>query len=151
MKRYYNSFPGATASNWIVMILGVVLAIISVLIPQENDTVLISLFGGLGSAMFLAGFIGLINVNILSKELRTITTQPFEEVSLMLKLRRSGISDICRCRTDANMKIINDLANEQSEFVIIGSSLKGLIGVGYSVDQHSSGVRNAIIDAMKME
>lgn len=146
-KGFGSLFPGSVATSFIVLTLGVILVVISLI--QEPKSTVGSLLAGLGSAMFLAGFLGLVNVKVLANEIGKITSQPFEEIAFLSKIRKSGIYDVFRSRADSLRAVIPDVEEETNEVVLVGSSLKGLIGVGYTAVGQAQRMREVLISALK--
>jgi hypothetical protein len=146
-KGFGELFPGSVATSSVMLTVGVILAVCSFL-PGIHGTVA-SLLAGLGSCMFLAGFIGLINVRVLANEVRRVTSQPFEDTVLLSQVRGSGIEGIFRDRANVLERIIPVLEEENREIVIVGSSLKGLIGVGYNAVGEDQRVRDILVNALE--
>lgn len=146
-KGIRKMFPGATATNVVLMVIGVVMAVIP-LAPGLKSSVAL-LLTGLGSAAFLAGFMGLVNVTILSEEYRRLTDQPFDQLMLLSKIQTAGIIDVFRNRLEGNSKILESLAEENSHFFVVGSSLKGLFGVAFDEEDEYSEVWRAIKEALQ--
>lgn len=140
-------FPGAVATNVIMMVLGIVMAVIP-LTPGLISTVAL-LLTGLGSAAFLAGFLGLINVTVLAEEYRRLTDQPFDQLMLLSKIQTAGIADVYRNRLEGITKIIESLAEENSQFFIVGSSLKGLIGIAFDEEDEYGEVWRMFKEALQ--
>lgn len=140
-------FPGATATNVVLMVIGVVMAVIP-LTPGLKGPVAL-LLTGLGSAAFLAGFSGLVNVTILSEEYRRLTDQPFDQLMLLSKIQTAGIADVYRNRLEGNSKILESLAEENSQFFVVGTSLKGLIGVAFDEEDEYAEVWRSIKEALQ--
>ncbi len=140
-------FPGSVGTNFFVLIFGIVLAVCA-FSAQISDTPA-SLLAGFGSSMFLAGFLGLINVKVLSEEVHKTTIQPIEDAKLLAEIHTAGITGVTRNRNIAKIKLISSINNENEEIVIVGSSLKGLIGVGQNPVGDNMQVRNALINALK--
>jgi hypothetical protein len=135
------------ATNVVLMVIGVVMAIIP-LTPGLRGPVAL-LLTGLGSAAFLAGFLGLVNVTILSEEYRRLTDQPFDQLMLLSKIQTAGIVDVFRNRLEGNSKIMESLAEENSQFFVVGTSMKGLIGVAFDEEDEYSEVWRAIKEALQ--
>jgi len=140
-------FPGSVATNSVVLVLGIILVLCSLLPGTSGKAA--SILTGLGSAMFLAGFLGLIHARALAKEVHKVVSLPFEETMLLTQLHWAGIEWISRERADFGEKIISALEKEINEIVIVGSSLKGLIGVGYNAVGQAQRIREALINALK--
>ena len=81
MKNILDLFPGSTAANLILITLGIVFAVISTKYDPNSTATLIA---GFGAALFIAGFIGLINLRVLSKEIGSMTREPFEDISTIV-------------------------------------------------------------------
>lgn len=146
MKNILDLLPGSSSVNIILFTLGTVLALISLKIV---DSTIAALVAGFGASMFIAGFIGLVNLKVLSKEISSITKEPFEDISLYLKIHKSGIRNIFRSRGDSIDTIFDDVQKEHGEIVIVSSSLKGLIGVGYDSSMEEETCRKKIIDSLQ--
>ena len=140
--------PGSTACNVVLIVLGVAFSILAFTFQFES-AIAASLSAGLGASMFIAGFIGLVNLRVLSREISRITKEPFENISLYLKIHRSGLKDIFRTRHDAIDVIFDDVEKEHGEVVIVGSSLKGLIGVGYDCSLEENTCRQKLKECVR--
>jgi hypothetical protein len=140
-------FPGAVATNVVMIALGIIMAVLP-LTPGLGGRVAV-LLTSLGSAAFLAGFIGLVNVSILSEEYRRLTDQPFDQLMLLSKIQTSGIIDVFRNRSEGISRIMESLAEENSQFLIVGTSLKGLIGVAFDEEDEYSDVWRVIKEALQ--
>lgn len=145
-ERISSLFPGSVATNAVVLVIGAILAAMS-MYPVDNKAIS-SLLAGFGSAMFLAGFLGLINVRVLAREVGRVAGQPFEDVAYLNKMRQSGVRDVFRDRSESVEPIMTSLKHEADEFVIVGSSLKGLIGVGYSAVGAPKRIRTVLDEAL---
>ncbi|MBA7470515.1 hypothetical protein ES707_05802 [subsurface metagenome] len=65
-KGIRSLFPASVATNSVVSVFGIILVLYSLLL--RTNGVVASILTGFGSAMFLAGFLGLINVSMLTKQ-----------------------------------------------------------------------------------
>lgn len=146
-KGIRKMFPGGMAVNLILIVIGVVMAVIP-LTPGLKGPVAL-LLTGLGSAAFLAGFLGIINVTILSEEYRRLTDQPFDQLMLLSKIQTAGISDVFRNRLEGTSKILESLSEESSHFFVVGTSLKGLIGVAFDEEDEYNEVWRSIKEALQ--
>ena len=140
-------FPGGMAANVILIVIGGVMAVIP-LTPGLRGPVAL-LLTGLGSAAFLAGFLGIINITILSEEYRRLTDQPFDQLMLLSKIQTAGIADVFRNRLEGTSKILQSLSEESSQFFVVGTSLKGLIGVAFDEEDEYNEVWRAIKEALQ--
>ena len=140
-------FPGAVATNVVMVVVGIIMAVIP-LTPGLVGPVAL-LLTGLGSAAFLAGFLGLVNVTILSEEYKRLTDQPFDQLMLLSKIQTAGIADVFRNRLEGTAKIMESLAEESTQFFVIGSSLKGLVGVAFDEEDEYASVWRIIKDALQ--
>jgi hypothetical protein len=140
-------FPGAVATNVVILVIGIVMAVIP-LTPGFKGPVAL-LLTGLGSAAFLAGFSGLVNASILSEEYRRLTDQPFDQLMLLSKIQTAGIADVFRNRLEGTSKIVQSLTEENSQFFVVGTSLKGLIGVAFDEEDEYADIWKALKDAMQ--
>lgn len=146
-KGIRSLFPGSVATNSIILVFGIILVLCSLLLRTSG--VVASILTGLGSAMFLAGFLGFINVSVLANEVHKVTGLPFEERTLLNQIYWAGIKWISRERADLQEKIISALEEEINDIVIVSSSLKGLIGLGYSTVGQAQEIRKVLINALK--
>lgn len=97
-KDSMSLFPGSTGVSAVILVLGLVLGMIALL--SQISTVAVGILTGLGSAMFLAGFLGLINLRVLAGELQKVTRQPFEEMAILTQLCGAGIEWVTRERKE---------------------------------------------------
>jgi hypothetical protein len=137
--------PGNTAVNVVLVVVSVIMSVLAFFCTNAATQALLA---GLGASFFVAGFIGIINIQVLSKELSKVTKEPFEDATIYMKIRNAGILNVYRNRNDALGYIFEEITNERQEIVIIGSSLKGLIGVGENVSQNYQRFRNILINAV---
>ena len=140
-------FPGSLSTNLVVLIIGIILSICSLL--SEITGTAASLLATLGASMFLAGFLGLINIRILANEVRRVIYQPFVDYALLYQIRASGIEGVFRDRANALPRIITVIEEEYKEIVIVGSSLKGLLGLGYSAVGQDQRLREVLVKDLK--
>lgn len=146
-KELRKLFPGSVACCFLLLVLGLIMAIFPLTPGIRGNIVFI--LAGLGSAMFLAGFLGLIYIVILGEEFRRISDQPFKQMVFLSKIENSGLSDICRNRLEGTPELIRSLEDENKQFIIVGSSLKGLVGVAFDEETEYSEVWKAIKDALQ--
>ena len=126
-------FPGNIALNLFSIGIGVIFILIGVIITFQPtfSTVAVDLLVGFGSGLFLAGFLGYMNIAILSQEVDSLIKQPFEDISILGLVKGAGLEWVTRERNElTHSKLVPSLEREQNQIIIVGSSLKGLIGVG---------------------
>ncbi len=140
-------FPGAVATNVVIIVIGIVMAILPLASGLGSRIAL--LLTSLGSAAFLAGFMGLVNVSILSEEYKRLTDQPFDQLMLLSKIQTAGISDVYRNRLEGTSRVIESLVEESSQFFAVGTSLKGLIGVAFDEEDEYTEIWKAIKEALQ--
>ncbi len=143
-----NILPGSLAINIALMVFGLLLAGCSLVVASQNNTIA-SLLSGLGGGMFVAGFIGLLNTAILSQEIHKVASQPFEDVCLLSQVRGSGLEAIGRDRSNVLDKLLDSIEREGKQVIIVGSSLKGFIGVGYNAVGEDESVRRSLLRSMQ--
>jgi hypothetical protein len=148
MKKTKSLFPGSNSINILLFGLSIILGFCAFIVFNDNSVVS-SLLIGLSGSMFIAGFVGYINIQVLSNEVHRVTSQPFEDSRLLSIVRGSGIEDICKNRSLALEKLIFLLEEEDREIVIVGSSLKGLIGVGSSAVGHNKLIRDIFESSLR--
>ncbi|HEX3043957.1 MAG TPA: hypothetical protein VHY08_04310 [Bacillota bacterium] len=146
-QKIRQIFPGSVAANTVFIVIGVVMAVIP-LTPGVPGKIAL-LLTGLGTAAFLAGFIGLINTVILAEEFRKVTEQPMETLNFITKIHSAGISDVFRSRADGVDKVLKSLEYEKRQLVIAGTSLKGVVGIAFDEEHEYQGVWDALKDALR--
>ena len=149
-KKLIEFLPAAVGINYLFIIIALIFIVLA--FTMKGNTTFepyISLFAGLGASLFIAGLLGLFNLLIISKEIGKVTNEPFEILSTSLKIINSGITNIFRTRSGAIDIMIDDIQKERAEIVIVGSSLKGLIGVGKSCTLGEQNIRNLLIQALQ--
>jgi len=149
MKPFSKSsdiFPGGIAFNVLLIILG---SVISLFAFTREAGKLVGYCEAFGSALFVAGFVGFLNVRLLSKEVNRIVEEPFENISFIHTIRGAGIENIYRNRVRSIEEMIKSMDIEEQEIIIVGCSLKGLIGVGFDAIGEQSKFREGIVHALK--
>lgn len=146
MKKISYLFPGNLGSNVIILILGIISVIIAFL--SFTDILISSLLMGVGAPLFLAGFLGIVNLKILSTEISKVISPSIDDLNLMIQIRTSGIEGVKGDRDRMIDKMFYEFKEESQEIVIVGSSLKGLIGVGYDATGRNKKIRELIINAL---
>ena len=145
-KKLANLLPGSLSVNIFLVIFSLIF--IGLAFYFNINNVGVSILIGLGSAMFLAGFLGIVNLKILANEIAKVTSQPILDTILYNKLINFGIRDIFRDRASSLENITSEIDIEGKELIISGSSLKGLIGVGLITSGRALSIREAILHAL---
>jgi len=146
LSKSSEIFPGSTAVNVLLIIMGIVISLFAFTKTADN---VVGYCAAFGSALFVSGVIGFLNVKILSKEVNRIVGEPFEDIAFIHTIRSAGIENIYRNRVRSIEEIIKSMDNEEQEIIIVGCSLKGLIGVGFDVIGEHSKFREGIFRALK--
>ena len=146
-KELRKLFPGSVAFSFLLLVLGLIMVLIP-LTPGIGGNIALFLTG-LGSARFLAGFLGFIYVAILAEEFRRMSDQPFNQMVFLSKIQNSGLLDIFRNRLEGTAEMIRSLEDENKQFTIVGSSLRGLVGVAFDEETEYSEIWKAIKDALQ--
>jgi hypothetical protein len=147
-KKIHRLFPGSVATSLVIIVLGIVMAVLP-LISGMGGLAVAPLLSGLGSAMFIAGFLGLIYVTILAEEFKKITDQPLEQLTLLSKIQHFGLCDIFRNRLEGTEAILSSLRDENKQFIITGTSLKGLVGMALNEEDEYGAFWQELKDALK--
>jgi hypothetical protein len=113
-------------------------------------TAAVGLLQGLGSAATVAGFLGMINCSILAKEVAKAVGPTYEDWAFLLKMRKMGVIDLSTHRSELTNTLIESLRNGSDRLVIVGSSLRGFLGVGFDPsDADALNARRAIEGALE--
>ncbi len=140
-----ESFPGTLATNVVLIVIGLLMCGLS-FYAQSNVS---SLLGEFGAAMFIAGTLAIVNIIILSNELGK-SGQQLETLAYVGRMKSAGINDVFSTRGAKTLNsIISAVEKEKNEIVIVGSSLKGIIGLGFEATGDKLRLRNAIFSALK--
>lgn len=147
-KKIHRLFPGSVAISITIIVIGIVMAVLP-LISGMSGLAAASLLNGFGSAMFIAGFLGLIYVTILAEEFKRITDQPLEQLTLLSKIQHFGICDVFRNRLEGTEAILSSLRDENKQFIVTGTSLKGLMGMALTEEDEYAAFWQELKDALK--
>ncbi|MBE0637220.1 MAG: hypothetical protein IH598_01715 [Bacteroidales bacterium] len=147
MKNMKFLFPGNLGANVIIVVFGIIMIIAAFLAKLDSTTS--SLLVAVGASLFIAGFLGIVHLKVLSIEINKVASQPIEDLNLMTQIRSSGIEGVSDDRDRLIDKMMYDIKEENDEIVIVGSSLKGLIGVGYNSSGSNQKFRDLLIDLLE--
>jgi len=138
--------PGNIGANIVYFVIGILLiAFTFVFYVKKGDAFMASFIGAVGTSLFLAGFVGIVNTYILSNEISKITQQPFEDLGFIAKVRGSGLHDIYSQRNKCRDTLIRELRAEKNKIIMVGSSLRGLIGASTSgINQMKSDILSSL-------
>lgn len=148
MNKVLKFFPGNFSSNLIYFFFGV-LSCVAAYITKDTDVTTSNFLLGIGTSLFIAGFVGVVSLKVLSEEVSNVTTQPLRDLNLLTQVKACGIIGIHDDRDVILRRICEEVEKEAREVVIIGSSLKGIIGVGENSTGRNEDVRRAIIQSLK--
>jgi len=149
LKRIKKVIPGSFSVLSLLFFIGLITTFLSFFVDSHNDkAALIAVLTGLGTAMIISSILGIINDKVLVGEIDKVSKLSVDDMAFLNKVKSAGIRNLFRDRRDTIKLILEKLREEKTRIINVGSSLKGILGVGTSVEGSAREFREALSEAL---
>lgn len=142
-----KSLPGTVAVSVVFVATAIVMAACA--FRDSSSAAVSSLLAGLAGSLFVAGMASYVSAAVLAHEVQRAAGEPLRDAGLLNEVHGAGLRHIVCERADLLPLVAKSIDAEKTEIAIVGSSLKGLIGVGDSATGDAKSVREALERAIE--